>query len=139
MTNKELIKVAVKHSNPRLVDGQSDRWIGDVAASLVTDKGNIYSGICTDISSGLGFCAERAAISQMLDGGEEKVVKIVAIWNNNPDKDLYVLPPCGACREYMRQVCVDGLDTEVVLGLEKSMYIRELLPMHAWPEEKVQL
>lgn len=81
--------------------------MGDVAAALVTDRGNVYLGVCMDPGSGLGFCAERTAIAQMITNKEYRIKKIVAVWNNNSQKAVYVLLSCGACREYMRQICSD--------------------------------
>lgn len=137
ISNLELIKIALEHSHPLKVN--DDNWVGDVASALVTEKGNVYYGVCVDSGSGIGFCAERSAISQMFANGETKVSKIVAIWNNNPDKDIYVLPPCGACREFMKQVCEDGLDIEVIMSETNSKKLRDLLPDHDWPENKVEI
>ncbi|MBX6334312.1 cytidine deaminase [Candidatus Saccharibacteria bacterium] len=134
ISNRELIDKAAECLNPWQVNG---RWMGDVAAALVTDKGDIYVGVCVDPGATLGICAERAAIMQMIADKQYTVKKIVAVWNNNPAKDLYVLPPCGVCREFMKQVCKDGLDIEVVLGEDETMLLRDLLPKHEWPERKI--
>lgn len=135
--NKELIKSAAVCLNPFLID--DNHWVGDVAAALVTDKGNIYQGVSVDVGSGLGFCAERSAISQMFASGETTIKKIVAVWNNDPENNLYVLPPCGACREFIKQVCKNGLDIEIVLGVDETLLLRNLLPKYGWPENKVVL
>lgn len=134
-TNKELVDIAVSVLNPIKVD--EGRWTGDVAAALVTEEGNIYKGVCMDPGSGIGFCAERTAIAQMLTNKEYRVKKIVAVWNNNPEKQLYILPPCGACREYMKQVCKNGLDIDVILSNGRVKKLSELLPEHEWPEAEV--
>lgn len=136
ISNKDLIKQAVEVLNPIEIDGD---WVGDVGSALVTDKGNIYKGVCVDVGSGAGFCAERAAISQMFANKEQKVTKIVAVWNNNPDKDVYVLPPCGACRLFMFSRLEDGLDIDVVISSDKTVKLRELYPYHEWPEHKEDL
>jgi hypothetical protein len=47
---------------------------------------------------------------------------------------LYVLPPCGRCREFIREVDPANLDTEVILGSDQSALLRELLPANEWPE-----
>lgn len=134
--NAELIKMAEEYLNPVLVD--DNHWAADVASALVTDKGNVYRGVCLDVGSGVGFCAERSAISQMVASKEYTVKKIVAVWNNNPAKDLYVLPPCGACREFMKQICKEGLNTEVILGKDEVVLLKDLLPRYEWPEKKVE-
>jgi hypothetical protein len=58
MTNEDLIARAEAVVRPREVHG---RLIGDVGAALVTDAGNVYTGVCIDTPSGTGFCAEHSA------------------------------------------------------------------------------
>ena len=129
-TNDELIRIAEGTLNPRVV---GERLFGDVASTLVTDKGNMYSGICIDTGSGTGFCAEHSAIAAMVTAGEYKIQKIVAVWKD--DKGVtYVLPPCGRCREFMRQIDEGNLDAGVILGKDKVLKLRELLPYTDWPQ-----
>jgi cytidine deaminase len=109
-----------------------DRLFGDVAAVLVTDTGNRYSGVCIDTPSGTGLCAEHAAIAAMVTAREYRIATIVAVWRDD-DGALSVLPPCGRCREFIRQIDESNLDTEVVLGRRESMPLRELLPQNEWP------
>ena len=45
---------------------QKDFFAGEVGAAIRTAKGRVYTGICIDLGSGLGFCAEVAAIADML-------------------------------------------------------------------------
>jgi cytidine deaminase len=134
ISNSELIQLAVEVLSPKRI---GDCQVGQVGSALVTDKGTIYRGVCLDTGSGLGFCAERTAISQMITNKEYKVKKIVAVWNDNPDKDLYILPPCGVCRHYMFVLTEDALDIEVVLGPDKTVKLKELYPYHEWPEKAV--
>ena len=129
VSNDELIAAAVAVLNPHLV---GDRLFGDVAAALVTDIGTQFVGVCIDTGSGTGFCAEHAAIAGMITAGEYRIARIVAVWRDEHDA-LYVLPPCGRCREFIRQVDDGNIDTEVVLGRERSAALAELLPEHEWP------
>jgi cytidine deaminase len=133
ISNAELIALALAVVNPKQINGYT---VGDVGAALVTDADNIYRGACIDVSSGLGLCAERVAIAQMITNKEYKIKKIVAVWNNNPANDLHVLPPCGACRQFMLSLSEDALDIEVVLGRDKSIRLADLLPYHEWPEKE---
>jgi cytidine deaminase len=73
--------------------------VGSVGAAVLTSKGNIYTGICIDTNCSLGMCAERNVLSTMLTNGEYEVLKVCAVY-----KDGTVLPPCGACREFMMQL-----------------------------------
>lgn len=132
MTNEELIAHAAAVLKPHTtVDG---RLMGDVAATLLTDGGNVYSGVCIDTGSGTGFCAEHAAIAAMVTAGEYRIARIVAVWRNEQTGMLSVLPPCGRCREFIRQFDPANLKTEVVLGNDTSRPLKELLPYHVWPE-----
>src|SRR3954462_11859473 len=132
MTNEELILSAAGVLKPRATtDG---RLIGDVGATLLTDTGNAYSGVCIDTGSGTGICAEHSAIAAMVSSGEYRIAEIVAVWRDERDGKLYVMPPCGRCREFIRQIDEANLETEVVLGQDKTLTLMELLPYHEWPE-----
>jgi cytidine deaminase len=128
-SNEELIKSAQAVLNPHMV---GDRLFGDVGSTLVTDKGNRYSGVCIDTASGTGFCAEHSAIAAMVTAGEYRIARIVAVWRDEAGA-LHVLPPCGRCREFIRQVDPANLDTEVILGRRRSAKLRDLLPLTEWP------
>ncbi len=130
MINSDLIASADAVLNPRRV---GDRLFADVGCTLVTSSGALYSGVCIDTGSGTGFCAEHAAIAAMVTAGEYRIAKIVAVWRSE-EGVLHVLPPCGRCREFIRQVDPANLDTEVVLGRESTAPLRELLPFNEWPQ-----
>ena len=129
MSNRELIRAADAVLKPY---SAGDRLFGDVGAALVTDRGNRYVGVCIDTGSGTGFCAEHSAIAAMVTAGEYRIRTIVAVWRDDADR-LFVLPPCGRCREFIRQIDPGNLDTEVILGATETRPLRELLPSHDWP------
>jgi len=129
ISHDALIASAEAVLNPHAVAG---RLVGDVASALVTEAGAVFSGVCIDTGSGTGFCAEHAAIAAMVTAGEYKIIKIVAVWRDG-NGVLHVVPPCGRCREFIRQIDPANLDTEVVLGRTRSARIRELLPHNEWP------
>lgn len=126
----ELIEQAASLLNPHRV---GDRLFGDVAAVLVTDRGNRHTGVCIDTGSGTGFCAEHAAVAAMVTAGEYGIDRIVAVWRDDRTGLLHVLPPCGRCREFLRQVDPGNLDTRVVLGRDEDLPLAALLPRHDWP------
>jgi cytidine deaminase len=131
LRDDELIRRAAATLNPHR--GPSDRHFGGVASCLVTASGNLFMGVDIDTGSGTGFCAEHSAIAAMVTAGEYEIAKIVAVWRDDQGR-LYVLPPCGRCRELIRQIDFANLDTEVILGVDRRQRLRELLPEHAWPE-----
>lgn len=97
---------------------------GDVAAALLTDKGNVYTGICMDAPAGMGFCAERAAIAAMVTAGESRIVKLVATGVD----DEGACAPCGICREFINAVHDENYKCEVLLGDGSVTTIEKLLP-----------
>jgi cytidine deaminase len=130
VSHDALIASAEAFLNPHTVGG---RLFADVAAALLTVDGNRFNGVCIDTSN-TGLCAERAAIAAMVTAGEHRIAKIVAVWRDPRDGAIAVLPPCGVCREFMRQVDPANLETEVVLGRAESTKLKDLLPRHDWPE-----
>ena len=124
-----LIAAAAEALRPHRV---GDRLFGDVAAALVTPAGSRYRGVCLDTASGTGFCAEASAIAAMVTAGEYRIEQIVAVWRDD-DGRLTVLPPCGRCREFVRQIDPGNLDTKVVLGYDRIVPLRDLLPETGWP------
>jgi cytidine deaminase len=132
ITNDVLIEKAASVIKPKQV---GDHRIGDVGCALITDNNNIYLGVCIDTGSSLGFCAEHSAIAAMITAGEYRIRKIVAVWKD--DHHTYILSPCGRCREFIRQIHIDNLETEVILDTNKVLKLAELLPYHDW-YKKVQ-
>ncbi len=133
LTNLEMIERAKAVLNPReLYLGNS---AGDVACALLSSGGQLYLGVCIDISSGIGFCAEHAAIAAMVTAGETSIAKIVAVWGQG-----MVLPPCGRCRELMYEIDPANLEcTEVILGENSTVKLKELLPHpyhEVWSEKR---
>jgi len=131
ISHDALIASAEAVLKPHTVDG---RVLGDVASTLVTEAGDLFSGVCIDTGSGTGFCAEHAAIAAMVTAGEYKITKIVAVWRDE-NGALHVVPPCGRCREFIRQIDPANLDTEVVLSRSNSARLRDLLPYSEWPSQ----
>ena len=69
----------------------------------------------------------------MVTAGEYVIESIVAVWKDE-NGATYVLPPCGRCREFIRQVNEHNLETGVVLGRDNVVKLKTLLPYHEWPE-----
>jgi cytidine deaminase len=126
MSDGELIEKAKSVIKPRKI--KHGFTVGDVGCALITDKGNVYLGVCIDTASGMGFCAEHSAIAAMVTHGEHKIKKIVAVV-----EDGTPIPPCGRCREFMHQIHEDNLDAEVIIKKNKSVKLKELLPF-TWDE-----
>jgi cytidine deaminase len=134
MNNDELISKAQSALNRKTING---RLHGDVGAALISEKGDIYVGVCVD-TSGWGLCAERSAIAAMITAGEYRIQATVAVWQEdeaiNPNGKLHVLPPCGYCRQFMRDINEANLETDIILGRDKVVKLKDLLPYYEWPE-----
>jgi len=127
LTNSELISQALTYLYPRDLD--HDNSAGGVACALLSGSGKLYFGVCMDIGSGIGFCAEHSAIAALITAGETRIAKIVAVAGGG-----VVLPPCGRCREFMYQINgANLLETDVVMSPAKSLKLRALLP-HPYDE-----
>ena len=127
MTNEELIKKAAAVVKKRKT---KDGLFGDVGCALVSAKNKVHLGVCAAAGSNT-FCAERNAIGSMITDGEYKIKKIVAVWKDEPGA-TYVIPPCGNCRQFMKEVDEANLNTEVILDKNKAVNLKDLLPYHDW-------
>lgn len=92
---------------------------GTVSAALLTEKGNIYVGVCIDTACSLGMCAERNAIASMVTNGECNIRRVIAIGQNGK-----AIPPCGACREFMTQLMPDHYRSiQIMLDYENKKIV----------------
>ena len=128
-SDRDLILRAAATINPRR--GPGGRHFGGVAACLLSSTRNLYLGVDIDTGSGTGFCAEHSAIAAMVTAGEYLIATIVAVWRDDSGQ-LYVLPPCGRCRELIRQLNSANWDTKIVLSNETVVRLADLLP-HSEP------
>jgi cytidine deaminase len=97
---------------------------GSVAAAIRAKSGKIYSGVCLHLPCGIGFCAEHAAVAEMLKSRETRVDAIVAV------SGAGVLPPCGRCRELLALLDPGNFDAIIFLPDGRTAVLRDLLPEH---------
>ncbi len=128
MTVQELIDAA--YSVAGVYKPSKECESGAVGAALLTRDGNVYTGICIDTACSLGFCAEHAAVAEMLKHKESEVIMAVAVTDEKE-----ILPPCGRCRELLAQVNKANMKTKVIVSLNKTVTLRNLLP-HYWIDTK---
>ena len=95
-----------------------------MGAALVSAKGTIYTGICVELACGIGFCAEHAAMAEMLKARETVIDTIVA------SKEDGIVPPCGRCREMMYQLDARNRMARIILARDRIVTLDELLPEH---------
>jgi cytidine deaminase len=109
--------------------GREDMSAATVAAAILTRAGNVYTGVCLHVSCGIGFCAEHAAVAEMIKGRETEIDLIVAVCSEG------LLAPCGRCRELMVQVDPRNFAAHVALPNGRIAALHELLPEH-WMDTK---
>lgn len=123
-TWNKLYDAAKQVLNPREISKMIEA--GGVAAAIESTSGKIYVGVCVDTACTLGICAERNAIFHMITNGENAIRRVIAI--NRTGK---VIPPCGACREFMTLLMPDSYRTvEIMMDYEtnKVVTLGELTP-----------
>jgi len=120
MDFEELIKAAKSVLGSRKI--ARNAWVGSVAAAILSEKGNLFTGVCIDVSSGMGFCAEHAAIAAMITTGESKIQKMVAV------SEKGIVAPCGRCREFVSQIHDENIHTEIMVENRKIVTLEDLLP-----------
>lgn len=109
---------------------EDDFTAAAVASALRTASGRVFTGVCLDFACGIGFCAEHAAIAEMLKHRETRIAAIVAVGKRG------ILPPCGRCRELMLQVDAANAETRVLLRGDRLVRLAELLPEHWLAEDE---
>jgi cytidine deaminase len=96
-----------------------------VGAALEAADGRVFTGCNVESSSyGLTICAERVALFKAISEGVHEFRRI-AVAAESPE----LTPPCGACRQVLRDHCEH---LEVILcnprGETKSYQLSELFP-----------
>ena len=138
-----LVSVQTKMIETQLLIDKAREYVGEfplaneyasagyVSAAILSGSGNIYTGICIDVSSGIGFCAEHSAIAEMLKHRETVIKMVVAVSQEG------ISPPCGRCREFMLLLNKENANTQVVIGEDLIKPLKELLPYH-WTDREFQ-
>ncbi len=126
---QDLLEAAPRKLDPRRIAPLIEA--GAVAAAILTDRGNVYTGVCIDTACTLGMCAERNAIANMITNGESRIVKLVCTFDGSG-----LGSPCGACREYLMQLDAASGDMEILVDLAtlRTVRLRELIPSW-WGEQ----
>ncbi|MCC9043510.1 cytidine deaminase [Myroides sp. M-43] len=89
---------------------------GSVAAAIQTVDGNVFTGVSIDTACSMGFCAEHAAVAEMLKHGESKIKRVVAV-----TEDGNAVPPCGRCRELMTQLAQEN--QAAIVEVDNNVYV----------------
>lgn len=106
--------------------------VADVAAAVVSTEGDVYTGVCVGTDSNT-ICAERTAIATMIGATKTYLVHtVVAVWKDEYGT-IYVIPPCGHCRQFIADMHPDNINvTQVILSHDVVVPLSVLLPYHDW-------
>ena len=112
----------------------------NVAAAVLASSGKIYTGVNVENASyPAGICAERNAIFHAVACGEREITAIAIVGGLNGQITDYC-PPCGVCRQVMREFC-DPEHMTVIIAKSadeyKEMTLAELLPESFGPDNIV--
>lgn len=106
-----------------------------VGVALLTSDGKVYSGCNIENASFTPtVCAERTAFFNAVSNGEKNFSAIAVVGGKKGEITEYC-PPCGVCRQVMREFCAD--DFEIILFDGKSVKkfrLEDILPFSFKPE-----
>ncbi|HEY3848379.1 MAG TPA: cytidine deaminase [Acetobacteraceae bacterium] len=104
-----------------------------VAAGIRGRDGRVWTGLHIGTTVGrLAVCAEAVAFGRALLEGDGSIEAAVAVRHPKPDetdRELAVVPPCGACREMILDHCPDALVIVQDAGVLVKRPVRLLLPV----------
>ena len=106
-----------------------------VGAALLCKDGSVYTG-CNIENAGYSStnCAERTALFKAISEGKREF-SAIAVCGGKDGIIEGLFPPCGVCRQVMREFCED--DFLIYLAAKdgiKTYTLEELLPMSFQPE-----
>lgn len=113
-----------------------------VAAALLAADGTVYIGNNIENASySACVCAERTAFFKAVSQGQRSF-EAIAICGGLEGKAEDYCPPCGVCRQVMREFC-NPLSFKIFLvkknGEIKEYTLEELLPVSFGPENLEQI
>jgi len=121
---QELIDYAIKARDNAYAPYSSFK----VGAALKTKTGKVFLGCNIESSSySLTNCAERTAFFKAISEGEREFEAIAVVGGKD---ELVFCPPCGACRQVMKEFCDENF--KIILldnGQEKIYTLIDILPL----------
>lgn len=101
-----------------------------VGAAILAKNGEVYTGFNIENASySLTNCAERTALFSAVNSGERDFEAIAVVGGKNGRVESFC-PPCGACRQVLKEFCGKGFLIYLYDGNEIKTYtLDELLPM----------
>lgn len=106
-----------------------------VGAALLCKDGSVYTG-CNIENAGYSStnCAERTAFFKAVSEGKREFAAI-AVCGGKDGVIEGLFPPCGVCRQVMREFCDDDFEIHLLTKDEIESYtLSQLLPVSFQPD-----
>ena len=135
-SNTDLYKIALKARENAYAPYSNFK----VGAVVLSEHDKLFGGCNVENASyPAGICAERNAIFHAVACGEKEITAIAIVGGLNGQITDYC-PPCGVCRQVMREFC-DPEHMTVIIAKSadeyKEMTLAELLPESFGPDSIV--
>lgn len=136
MTKEELVSLAMEAMTHAYVPYSGYK----VGAALLTSDGRVYQGCNIENASYTPtVCAERTAFFKAVYDGVREFSAIAVVGGKNGEI-TGLFPPCGVCRQVMREFCGD--DFTVYLGGANgeimTLTLKDILPYSFSASEYMQ-
>ena len=136
MTKEELVALAVEAMSHAYVPYSGYK----VGAALLTSDGRVYQGCNIENASYTPtVCAERTAFFKAVYDGVRDFSAIAVVGGKNGEITGF-FPPCGVCRQVMREFCGDdftvyfgGANGEIM-----TLTLKDILPYSFSASEYMQ-
>ena len=106
-----------------------------VGAAILAEDGRVFTG-CNIENAAFSptLCAERVAVGKAVSEGVRRITT-VAVVGGKQGAPYTLCPPCGVCRQVLREFCAD--ETPVYLGRADGGFdtytLAQLLPVSFSP------
>ena len=136
MTKEELVSLAMEAMTHAYVPYSGYK----VGAALLTSDGRVYQGCNIENASFTPtVCAERTAFFKAVYDGFQEFSAIAVVGGKNGEITGF-FPPCGVCRQVMREFCGDdftvyfgGANGEIM-----TLTLKDILPYSFSASEYMQ-
>lgn len=129
---KELLATMAKEAMEKAYSPYSGYKVG---AALLSKDGSVYTGCNVENASfSATNCAERTAFFKAVSEGKTEF-SAIAICGGKEGVIEGLFPPCGVCRQVMREFCEDEFEIHLLKsdGIE-TYTLGQLLPVSFRPE-----
>ena len=136
--DKKLIEEMIERAMAQLDYSYAPYSEFRVGAALLAEDGTFYGGCNIENAAFTpGNCAERTAFFKAVSEGKHEFSAIAIVGGKADAEKLEFCPPCGVCRQVMREFCRNNF--RIILAVSEKEYqvftLGELLPLSFGPEQ----